>query len=212
MLNRVQEKSYKLIQADARFIYTIAAIFSNSNAPESNYIMMLQPYIGLFAEGSEQWGRKAKINMPMFSEEEKEHYVEMRGSIKLFDMTYNELYSKLKNNLDESDKHFYDTRTLGSKIRRLYYNVGVDLQGNIFCGNTILCSLYAPSYKHGDKQYGEYVKSKSIIAGKLAVAYEGNYTNPYSVDRSLAFRHEDYHFFKKYPRKIKNYDDFLLFS
>jgi len=53
MLNKVQEKSYKLIRADARFVYTLTKVFISPNAHKSNYIMMLQPFIGFFADGSE---------------------------------------------------------------------------------------------------------------------------------------------------------------
>ena len=212
MLNKVQEKSYKLIQADARFVYTLTRILRSPNAPKSSYLMMLQPFIGLFADGSEQWGRKVKIDTPAFSEEEKDHYIKMRNSIKLFDMTYDELYNTLKNTLDESDIHFYDARTPMSKLHGLYYNVGVDLLGNTFCGNTILCSIYAPFFKFNYKQYGKYLKNTSIVVGKLAAAYGGNSTRPYSVNDDLTFRYKDYHFFNKCPRGIKSYDDFLLFS
>ncbi|MCL2360671.1 MAG: hypothetical protein FWC73_02520 [Defluviitaleaceae bacterium] len=212
MLNKVQEKSYKLIQADARFVYTLTRILRSPNAPKSNYIMMLQPFIGLFADGSEQWGRKVGIDTPVFTEKEKNHYTEMRNSIKLFDMNYDELFNKLRNALNESDKYFYDTRTLRSKLSGLYYNAGVDLQGNTFCGNTILCSLYTPFYKFSDEQYGTYIKDTSIVAGKLAAVYGGNSTLPYHVNGNLTFRYEDYHFFSACPRDINSYDDFILFS
>ena len=212
MLNNIQEKSYILIQADACFIYTLTGIFKSPNAPKSNYIMMLQPYIGLFADGSETWGRKVKIDSPAFSENEKNHYAVMRNSIKLFDMTYHELYSTLKDALDESDKFFYDTRTLRSKLCGLYYNAGVDLHDNIFCGNTILCSIYAPFYKYNNKQYGEYIKNTSIVAGKLAKAYGGSDTRLYNANSDLLFRYDNYHFFDKCPLNIKDNDDFVLFS
>ena len=212
MLNKVQEKSYNLIQKDARFVYTLTTVFRSSNALKSNYIMMLQPFIGLFADGCEQWGRKVGIDTPIFSEKEKKHYTEMRKSTKLFDMTYDELFNTLKMALIESDKYFYDTRTLQSKLCGLYYNAGVDLQGDTFCGNTVLCSIYAPFYKFSDKQYGKYIKNMSIVAGKLATVYGGSNTQPYRVNDSLKFRYEDYHFFNKCPRDIKNHDDFLLFS
>jgi len=212
MLNRVQEKAYKLIQADARFVYTLTRLLKSPNAPKSNYIMMLQPFIGLFADGSEQWGRQVKINTPVFSEEEKKHYTEMRNTIKLFDMTFDELFNTLKNALTESDKYFYDTRILRSKLCGLYYNAGVDLQGDTFCGNTILCSIYAPFYKFSNEQYGKYIKNTSIVAGKLVAVYGGNNTQPYSINDNLTFRYEDYHFFSKCPRGVKNFDEFLLFS
>jgi len=212
MLNKVQEKSYSLIQADVRFVYTLTKIFRSPNAPKSNYIMMLQPYIGLFADGSEQWGQKVKMNTPKFSDEEKIHYTEMRNSIKLFYLSYDELYAVLKNRLDESDKHFYSIRTIRSKLCGLYYNAGVDLQDDTFCGNTILCSVYIPFYEFDDEQYGKYIHETSVIAGKLASAYGGSNAQPYSINDALKFRYDDYHFFSKCPRGIKNYDDFLLFS
>jgi len=174
--------------------------------------MMLQPFIGLFADGSEQWGRKVGINTPVFSEEEKKHYTKVRNSLKLFGMTYDELFNTLRNTLNESDKHYYDTRTPWSKVSGLYYNAGVDLQGNTFCGNTILCSIYAPFYKFSNEQYGNYVKNVSIVAGKLAAEYGGNNASPYSINSNLTFRYEDYHFFSKCPHNINNHDDFLLFS
>ena len=212
MLNKVQEKSYSLIQADARFVYTLTKIFRSPNAPKSNYIAMLQPYIGLFADGAEQWGQKVKMNTPKFSDDEKIHYAEMRNSIKLFDLVYDELYAVLKNRLDESDKHFHAIRTIRSKLCGLYYNVGVDLQSDAFCGNTILCSIYTPFYEFDDEQYDKYIHETSVIAGKLAAAYGGSNAQPYYIDNALEFRYKDYHFFSKCPRGIKNYDDFLLFS
>ena len=212
MLNKVQEKSYKLIQADARFIYTLAKIIKSPHAPKSNYIMMLQPFIGLFADGSEQWGKKVKIGTPLFSVEEKKHYTELRNSIKIFELSYRELNDMLKKSLCDSEKYFYDTRTFMSKLSGLYYNAGVDIQGNDFCGNTILCSIFAPFYKFENEQYGEYAKSMSVVAGQLAAMYGANKMSLYAVDNSMKFRYEDYHFFKKCPAYIKTYDDFSLFS
>jgi len=212
MLNKVQEKSYKLIQADARFLYNLTRVFKSPNAPKSNYIMMLLPFIGLFADGSEQWGRKVKIGAPVFQDEEKKYYTEMRKSIKMFDITYDELFDTLKDTLNKSDKYYYDIRTLRSKLCGMYYNAGVDLQGNTFCGNTILCSIYAPFYKFGDKQYGKKINNISVVAGSLAAFYGDSNAQSYGVNNSLTFRSKDYHFFSKCPSGIKDYDKFLLFS
>ena len=54
MLNPVQKAAYELIQADARFFYTLTVIQRNAKNISGNYIMMSQPYIGLFTDGAEQ--------------------------------------------------------------------------------------------------------------------------------------------------------------
>ena len=53
-LNEIQQAAYKLIQADARFVYTLIDIDKKAQNISSNYIMMCQPYIGVFADGAEQ--------------------------------------------------------------------------------------------------------------------------------------------------------------
>ena len=45
MLNAVQKAAYELIQADARFLYTLTIIQRNAKNISSNYIMMSQPYV-----------------------------------------------------------------------------------------------------------------------------------------------------------------------
>ena len=57
-LNKVQRAAYELIQADARFLYTLVDMSQNASNISSNYIMMCQPYIGIFADGAEQWCKK----------------------------------------------------------------------------------------------------------------------------------------------------------
>ncbi len=54
-LNKVQSAAFELIQSDARFLYTLTDILENASKIDSNYMMMVQPYIGLFAHGAEQW-------------------------------------------------------------------------------------------------------------------------------------------------------------
>ena len=70
-LNAVQKAAYELIQADARFLYTLTIIQREAKNISSNYIMMSQPYIGLFADGAEQWCRKMELAAPRFTDEEK---------------------------------------------------------------------------------------------------------------------------------------------
>lgn len=47
-LNKVQVAALRLMQSDARFLYTLVDIHKNAENITSNYIMMCQPYIGIF--------------------------------------------------------------------------------------------------------------------------------------------------------------------
>lgn len=73
-LNKVQKAAFELICQDARFLITLAYVNGNAKSIRSNYISMLLPYIGIFADGAEQWGRKVGLNSPNFSKEEKRYY------------------------------------------------------------------------------------------------------------------------------------------
>ena len=57
-INKVQKAAFELIQSDARFLNTIIDINTNAKNIDSNFLMMCQPYIGIFADGAEQWCRK----------------------------------------------------------------------------------------------------------------------------------------------------------
>ena len=78
MLNKVQKAAFDLIQSDARFIYTLVDMQNNAKNINSNYVMMSIPYIGIFADGAEQWCKKIGLNAPRFNDEEKEYYVKLR--------------------------------------------------------------------------------------------------------------------------------------
>lgn len=58
MYSKVQETAYSLIQSDARFLYTLMDMQRNAENINSNYIMMCLPYMGIFADGAEQWCKK----------------------------------------------------------------------------------------------------------------------------------------------------------
>ena len=59
--NKVQLLAWELIQADARFLYTLVDIQQNAKNISSDYIMMCQPCIGIFADGAEQWCKKTLL-------------------------------------------------------------------------------------------------------------------------------------------------------
>ena len=56
--------------------------------------------------------------------------------------TYVEFAGLLMEKLQESDRYFYNIRSIREKIFG-YYNVGTDLCNGNYCGNTILCAAHA---------------------------------------------------------------------
>ena len=69
--NKVQNAAYDLIQSDARFLYTLTDISQNASNINSNYILMCQPYIGIFANGAEQWCKKLGLKAPHLTNEKR---------------------------------------------------------------------------------------------------------------------------------------------
>ena len=211
MLNKVQKAAYELIQSDARFIYALTDMLRNAEDIETNYILMSQPYIGVFADGAEQWCRKVGLQAPKFSATEKEYYTILRGRHKLYELSYEEYTSLLMEKFYESEKYFYSIRRLREKILG-YNNVGVDLCEGEFCGNTILCALYTPFSFLGNANAGIWMKNISVIAGELAGFFECNELPVYRYKTDLDIKPRDFHFFKYCPLKKKNELAFLLFS
>lgn len=217
MLNPVQKIAYEMIQYDARFLYTlthVSGVLGSEKANiDSNYITMSMPYIACFADGAEQWINKIGIKGISFNDDERQYYELIRGSIKLFDLSYANLQRILHEKLVFHDKYFYEIRTLRSKITGKYYNVGTDVCSGSFCGNTILCSVYAPFYQF-QESIGPYIRNMSEVAGRLAAFYGCKDQPIYKYDKSLLFTYKDYHFFDNCPLKknMNNIDGLCLFS
>lgn len=211
MLNAVQKAAYELIQADARFLYTLTIIYRNARNISSNYIMMSQPYIGLFADGAEQWCRKLKLSSPKFTDKEKTYYTALRQAHKLYEMPYSNYMSALMDKFKVSDDYFYKNRSLDEKIFG-YYNVGIDKCNGYFCGNTILCALYTPADTLNNKEIGPWIRDISVVVGKIADFFDCKKFPPYNFDDSILVKYEDYHFYKNCPLKVKSDLAFLLFS
>ena len=211
MLNAVQKAAYELIQADARFLYTLTVIQRNAKNISSNYIMMSQPYIGLFTDGAEQWCQKLGLGAPQFTDTEKTYYTALRQSHKLYEMSYSDYLSALMEKFKASDDYFYKNRRLREKLLG-YYNVGTDLCNGHFCGNTILCALYTPVDTLNDKEIGPWIRDISVVSGKLAGFFDCQGFSPYNYDDNILVKYEDYHFYKNCPLKIKTELGFLLFS
>lgn len=70
-INKVQKAAFELIQSDARFLNTIIDINTNAKNIDSNFLMMCQPYIGIFADGAEQWCRKMGLAAPVFNKKKR---------------------------------------------------------------------------------------------------------------------------------------------
>lgn len=211
MLNKVQMAAYDLIQSDARFLYTIVHIYNNAENIESNYIMMCTPYIGIFTDGVEQWCKKIGAHAPVFNKAEKEFYTALRQSHKLFEKAYEEYTLLLLGKLRESDKYFYDIRSLYEKFFG-YYNVGVDYCNGEFCGNTILCAMYMPFKLLGNENAGIQLKELMAFTGEISAYILGMDIYPYSYDdKKVIARYQDYHFYQNCPIKLKNDLGFVLF-
>lgn len=211
MLNKVQKAAYELIQADARFLYTLTVINQNAKNISSNYIMMSQPYIGLFTDGAEQWCRKLGLDAPHFTYIEKRYYTALRQSHKLYEMSYSDYLSVLMMKFKESDNHFYKIRSFREKLFG-YYNVGADLLNSRFCGNTILCALYTPVDTLNNKEIGSWIRDISVVSGKFVRFFDCQNLPPYNYDDTILVKYADYHFYKKCPLKVKTELGFLLFS
>ncbi len=211
MLNKVQKAAFDLIQSDARFIYTLVDMQNNAKNINSNYVMMSIPYIGIFADGAEQWCKKIGLNAPRFNDEEKEYYVKLRQAHKLFEMSYEEYETLLLDKFHESDEYFYNIRSLLEKIIG-YYNVGTDYCNGAVCGNTILCAMYMPFNTLEDGKIGPKIRDLSIVTGKLAAYFLDTNLEPFSYDdRNNIVKYRDYHFFRNSPIKLKNNLGFVLF-
>lgn len=210
-LNKIQSAAYDLIKSDARFIYTLIRIQQNAKRIKSNYMMMSQPYIGIFADGAEQWCRKMKLNAPMFSAADKKYYDAVRQSHKLLELTYEEYKNKLMGHLKRSDEHFYKIRGPWQKIFG-YWNFGADRCNGKFCGNTIICDMNTPLSVFSDPECGPKMKKAAEVAGRLAAFFECTKLPPFDFDKSNKTNYKDYNFSKKCPLKLKNELGFVLFS
>lgn len=208
-LSKVQNAAFELIRKDAKFLITIIDICKNGKNIDSNYISMALPYLGIFADGSEQWGRKVGIGNIQFSNEEKVYYSLIRKGHKIFDKSYDELKKCLMEKLKESDDYFYSIRSDLEKIIG-YYNFGVDLIQNEYCGNTILCAAYIP-FSPFEPLSGQKIKKLSEVAGSLAAFYSYGDYKSYLCNADFNVTYADFHFLNNSPIKVKSIDGFIMF-
>ena len=211
-MTKVQKAAYELIQSDARFVYSLMIDISRKDKRiKSNYITMFLPFLGLFTDGAEQWCRKMGLQAPSFDRAEKEYYMILRQSHKLFELPYEKYLVKLRTEFFKSDRYFYRIRSLREKIVG-YSNVGTDVWNDYYCGNTILCSMYLPFDCLGNEEAGPMIRDMSVVAGKIAGYFLCEDFEPYTYNIGHVVTYKDFHFFKKSPLKVKSNEGFILFS
>lgn len=210
--NAIQQKAIDLMRSDLRFIYTMIV---NIEQLKSNYTVSTLPYIGLVIDGIEDWinrynnSNQLKLNLPVFSKEEQKYYEEMRGSIKIWERPYDEIFNKMKALYDISDAHFSSLCKPIAKKLKLYDIFGVDLVDGELCGNTILCAYYSPDFSF-DEEYGEHIKEMAMIGGHYIRLF--NATTAFSVKKEMTFETRDYGGLCKSPFGKEFNDSFILFS
>lgn len=214
VLNDVQKIAYKLIQTDLSYIYTI---FSNYPNIGCNYLVSMQPYLGIIADGAEDWVtaveivNKLTLGIPCFSEEEKIHYEAMRGNIKFWEKSYLNIFTEIKEAYTKSDIYFSNLCKPIAKNLKLYDIYGADIVNGEFCGNTILCSIYTPyfSYKTGEI-VSDYIKNMSVICGEYIGYF--NAMQLFHTDKTMNFSVKEYGGFIGSPVGNQFSEKFILFS
>lgn len=192
----MQQLAYTLIQSDANFLFNFAHIISKSEIIDDNAICMLIPYIGLFTCESEKWGRNLIPNMPQFSDEEREYYVSMRSSIKLFDLGYLEYKKIITNKLNTHDQHYIDQLNFDIGHLNIHDNVGIDIYKEEYVGNTLLMGIYLPEDELDVNS--ELIKKMSEIVGKLIKTYGGNSSDLLITNEIYEGTVKDINHFKNY--------------
>lgn len=208
----VQQAALKLMSTDLQYLYTVV---SNINPSHSNYIPSLSPYMGVIIDGAENWiksynnSNKNKMALPTFTAEEQIYYEEMRSAIKLWQHDYSHIYRSLEIIYHESESYFSSVCKPIAKALQLYDIFGIDRANQAFCGNTILCNYYIPSFSYS-KPNGALVKQMAIIGGRYITLF--NAQKPFSVTSKIKFNTVDYGGFYKSPVGNEFSYKFLLLS
>ena len=107
--NLVQKAALNLIQQDLRYIYTV---IKNIQPSASNYIPSMIPYLGVIIDGAEDWiksfnnSSRYKLDIPLFEEQERLFYEQIRTSIKMWQQNYGQIYEQLGAAYQVSDEYF----------------------------------------------------------------------------------------------------------
>lgn len=210
---QTQRITLKLIAEDLRFVYSV--LLANKNSTGYSYPVALQPYLGLIADGVEQWSRKVQLVKTVtrsFSAEEKDYYTALRNNIKLWEMDFCHLNLHLETAYHDNDDYFAGICKPIAKLLKLYDIYGCFIIKGCFCDNTVLDSIYTPYFRFGNIN-GNYIQSMSAFLGELVSAYGANKLQPLTVDTTMQFKTQDYCGFVSSPIGHREYHiSFLLFS
>ena len=206
----VQKAALDVILDDVQFFYTYVDLHKNAKNLKINYNCMMNPYLGLFVDGAEQWCAKVGIAASQYNDEEKEYYTAVRGTNKLFSISYAEYKSIMEQLFQKSDDYFKEAAH--KKGYLVYTNVGVDVYHGHFCGNTILCSYNVPAFQFGNPDLGDYLKRVNEFGGKIIAELGGMLFPILHYDKQERIVPRDYHFFEYCPLKTDSFDDFCFFS
>ena len=210
--NLVQKAALNLIQQDLKYIYTV---IKNIQPTASNYIPSMIPYLGVIIDGAEDWiksynnSNRYKLDFPLFEEQEKFFYEQIRTSIKMWQRNYDQIYGLLGTSYQASDEYFGSICKPIAKKLKLYDIYGVDTINGVLCGNTILCHFYLPFFSFNGKN-GEYIKSMAEIGGKYIRLFDA--MEEFRVDSNTKFGVQDYGGFRKSLVGDKYGDKFVLLS
>lgn len=210
-LSKTEQVALRLIKSDLQFLYTTV---ENKSITGASYVVALLPYVGLIIDGCERWTKKVPLlrgYVESFSDAEKQYYTEMRNSIKLWEMPFSELFSKIKEKYDESEKHFSSCCKQIAKKMKLYDIYGAYLINDMFCDNTILDMIFVPRFEFNHID-GQYIKNMAEIAGKIVAAFEISDLQTWDLSISSTYRTKDYGGFVKSPVKNSFSSNFVLFS
>lgn len=209
-MNKTQEAAYELIRFDAKYL---CPLILNFGKIENNWIFMALPYIGIFADGSEEWGKKLSIGAPLFTHEEQRIYEATRQKHKLFNLTFSQLHKEITHYLKKSDDEFSSMCKPIARQSKIYYNYGVDYYSSSICGNTILCKIYNEPYTDDGVIWDrQRIYNITSIAGKLVRHYGGLQAPCFTMRTAFRSGTKDFHFPENTDIKIKEAIGFTLFS
>jgi len=212
-LTPTQTVALKLIVEDLRFVYSV--LVANRKNTGYSYPVALQPYLGLIADGIEQWcGKVSAINncVPVFTEKEKEYYAALRNNIKLWENDFSKLSQNLEDAYNANDFFFANVCKPIAKSLKLYDIYGCFIIEGYFCDNTILDSIYTPYFILGVPD-SEYIKAMSEYLGRLVGVFGAHKLKTLSVNTQAQFETKDFCGFFPAPTGYREYDkSFVLFS
>lgn len=210
-LSKTEQVTLRIIQSDLQFLYTV---HQNRLVSDSSYFVALLPYMGMIIDGCETWTNKVdklKLHSLKFSKEEQYYYSELRNSIKLWETSFEDLSTLLKQKYNESDNYFSNCCKPIAKAFKLYDIFGVHLIDGRFYDNTILDMLFVPDFNY-NRIDQKYIKRMSTFSGKIIASFGIDEGPMLEVDSSIVFDIKDYGGFVKSPIGNKFSGKFVLFS